>query len=212
VVITRIVKRKNKRRMFAVHVDGSYAFDVSDTVLVQYGLKTEDNIDQNKIAEIKASEVRKEAQLTAVNYLSYRPRSSREVIDHLGRKGFPRDLAESIVRHFETVSLINNLEFARMFVRDKLRRKPIGKSLIQKLLAAKGISSPMIQQVLSENISDEDQKNAALELASRRLRLTKRSMAKLDPIKQRQRLTGYLLRHGFTNEVVQKTVQTLFRT
>lgn len=211
-VITRIVKRKNKKRLFAVYVDGSFAFDVSDTVLLKYGLKTEDTVDENKIAEIKASEVQKEAQLAAVNYISYRPRSSREVLDHLTRKGFSKDLAESIVRHFETVSLVNNLEFARMFVRDKLRRKPIGKSLLQKLLAAKGIPSSMIDQVLRENISDEDQKDAAKELASRRIRLTKRSMAKLDPTKQKQRLTGYLLRHGFSSEIVQKAIQTLFRT
>ena len=197
--------------MFSIYGDGAFAFDVSDTILLNYGLRTGDNIDENKIAEIKASELRKQAQLSAINYVSYRPRSSREVFDHLTRKGISKELAQSVVHHFESVRLINNLEFARMYVRDKLRRKPTGKSLLQKLLAAKGIPSSMIDQVLRENISEEDQKNAAKELASRRLRLTKRSMAGLDPIKQRQRLTGYLLRHGFSNEIVQKTVQTFFR-
>ncbi len=198
--------------MFSVYVDGAIAFDASDTVILTYGLRREDTIDENKIEEIKAAQLRKEAQLSAVNYISYRPRSSREVLDHLTRKGFSKVLAESTVHHFESVSLINNLEFARMFVRDKLRRKPTGKSLLQRQLAAKGISSSMIDQVLRENISDEDQRNAAKELASRRLRLTKRSMAALDPLKQRQRLTGYLLRHGFSNEIVQKTIQNLFRS
>ena len=68
-----------------------------------------------------------------------------------------------------------------------------------------------VRLVLDENISDEDQKSAAKELAARRLRLTKRSMTKLDPLKQKQRLTGYLLRHGFSTEIVQKTIQNLFR-
>ncbi len=197
--------------MFSVYVDGAFAFDASDTVLLSYGLRTEDSIDENKIAEVKASELHKEAQLSAINYVSYRPRSSREVLDHLTRKRFSRELAESVVQHFESVSLINNLEFARMFVRDKLRRRPTGRSLLQKLLAAKGIPSSIVDQVLRENISEEDQKNAAKELASRRLRLTKRSTAGLDRIKQRRRLTSYLLRHGFSNEIVQKTIQSLFR-
>ena len=198
--------------MFSVYVDGAIAFDASDTVILTYGLRREDTIDENKIEEIKAAQLRKEAQLSAVNYISYRPRSSREVLDHLTRKKFSKELAESTVHHFESVSLINNLEFARMFVRDKLRRKPTGKSLLQRQLAAKGIPSSMIDQVLRENISEEDQRNAAKELASRRLRLTKRSMAALDPLKQRQRLTGYLLRHGFSSEIVQKTIQNLFRS
>ncbi len=210
-IVTRIAKRKNSRRLFAVYVDGEFAFDASDAVILKFGLRTNDSIDEERIAAIKTSELQTEAQLIAVNYVSYRPRSSREVLDHLMRKGFSKELADSVVRHFESVSLINNLEFARMFVRDKLRRKPTGKALLQKLLAAKGIPSPMIDQVLREHISDEDQKNAARDLASRRMRSTKRSLAALDPTKQKQRLTGYLLRHGFSSEIVHKTIQALFR-
>lgn len=210
-IVTRITRRKNNRRLYAVFVDGTFSFDASDSVILKFGLRTNDPIDEEKIAAIKASELQKSAQLTAVNYVSYRPRSSREVIDHLHRKGFSKELAESVVHHFESVSLINNLEFARMFVRDKLRRKPTGKALLQKLLAAKGIPSSMIDQVLREHVSDEDQKIAARELAAKRLRLTKRSLTGLDAMKQKQRLTGYLLRHGFSNEIVQKTIQALFR-
>lgn len=210
-IITRIVKRKNKQRTFAIYVDGAIEFDVSDTVLLKYGLRRGDNIDEDTITEIKGSELRKQAENLAVNYISYRPRSSRELLDHLIRKGFSRELGESVVQHFESISLINNLEFARMFVRDRLRRKATGQRLLHRLLAAKGIPSVTIEQVLRENVSEEDQKLAAKELASRRLNLTKQSMARLDPAKKRQRLTAYLLRHGFSNEVVQKTIQSLFR-
>lgn len=209
-VITRIVRRKNRHRTFAVHVDGSFAFDVRDTVLLKFGLRLEDNIDEQKIAEIKAADLKAEAEAQAVNYISYRPRSSREVLDHLIHKGYSKSLAEIVVHHFESVSLINNLEFAHMFVRDKLRRKPTGKALLQKLLASKGIPSAMVDQVLRENVSEENQRLAAKELALRRMRLTKRSTSRLDPAKQRQRLTGYLLRHGFSTDIVLKTLQNLF--
>lgn len=197
--------------MYVVHIDGAAAFDVSDTVLVKYGLRVNDTLDEDRIAAIKAAELEKEAQSTALNYVSYRPRSSREVFEHLTRKRFSKELAESVVGHFQSVSLINNLEFARMYVRDKIRRKPTGTALLRRVLAAKGIPSPIIEQVLSEIICEEDQKEAARELASKRIRLTKRSMGKLDQMKQKQRLMGYLLRHGFSNEIVQKTIQSLFR-
>ena len=175
-VITRITKRKNRPHLYSVYIDGAIAFDVSDSVLVTCGLRTGDSLSTEKIATIKAAESTKEAQHTAINYVSYRPRSSREVLEHLKRKGFSKDLAESVVRHFQSVSLINDLEFARMFVRDKIRRKHSGKSLLQKLLAGKGITPSMIDTVLREYITDDDQKSAAQELASKRLRLTKRSM------------------------------------
>lgn len=211
-IITRIAKHKNKRRKYVVHIDGAAAFDVGDGVLLKHGLRVNDALDEDRIAAIKAAELENEAQMLALNYISYRPRSSREVFQHLLRKRFSKELAEAVVSHFQSVSLINNFEFARMYVRDKIRRKPTGTALLHKLLAAKGIPSPIIDQVLSEIISEEDQKEAARELASKRMRLTRQSTGKLDLMKQKQRLTGYLLRHGFSSEIVQKTIQHLFRS
>ncbi len=209
--ITRISKRKNNRGRYSVEVDGSPSFEVSETVLVKTGLRINDSIDEQQIAAVKATEADNEARTIAVNYLSYRPRSASEVIRHLVRKGIPRETAEPLVRRFEALGLINNLEFARMYVRDRLRRKPIGRALVKNLLGSKGIPPAVIDQVLREIITEEDQTAAARDLASKRLRLTKRSMAKLDPRKQQQRITGYLLRHGFSSEIVQRTVRSLFR-
>jgi regulatory protein len=209
VVITRIAKKRNARNLYTVYVDDVPAFDVSDTVALNYGLKKEVQLDEQTIEAIKSTELEKQARMIALNYVSYRPRSSKEVLDQLIRKGFTKDLADSVVRHFESVSLINNLEFARMFVRDKLRKKPTGKALLQRQLAVKGIPTSMIEQVLREHVSEEDQRNAAAELASRRIRLTKRTLSRLDPVQQRRRLTGYLLRHGFSSEIVQRTVRAL---
>ncbi len=210
-VITRIARNKGKKPLFAIYLDGEYSFDVSETVLAQFGLRTGEQLDDRRLQTIKGTANQKRAEEIAVNYVSYRPRSSKEVQDHLIRKGYSKDVAESVVSHLESVRLINNFEFARMFVRDRLRRKPTGRALLQKQLSVKGIPSTFIRRVLDENISDEDQKSAARELAARRLRLTKRSMARLDLMKQKQRLTGYLLRHGFSTEIVQKTIQNLFR-
>jgi regulatory protein len=211
VLITRITKNKGKRTSFAVYLDGEHAFDAPEAVLAEFALGTGRELDERTVQAIKATALQKTAEEIAVNYISYRPRSSREVQNHLLHKGYPKELAESVASRLESVKLVNNLEFARMFVRDRLRRKPTGKALLQKQLSGKGIPSTMIRQVLDENISDEDQTIAAKELATRRLRLTKRSLTKLDTLKQKQRLTGYLLRHGFSTEIVQKTIQTLFR-
>ncbi len=210
-VITRIARNKAKRTSFAIYLDGEYSFDVNEAVLVQFALRTGDELDDRKVQSIKSVALRKAAEEVAVNYVSYRPRSSREVQDHLVHKGYTKEVADSVVGHLESVRLINNQEFARMFVRDRLRRKPTGRALLQKQLSAKGIPSAMIRQVLDESITDDGQRAAAKELATTRLRLTKRSMMKLDPLKQKQRLTGYLLRHGFSSEIVQKTIHNLFR-
>ncbi len=211
-IITRIVRNKGKRNSFAVYLDGEYSFDAGESILTQFALGTGRELDDHDVQTIREAARQQAAEETGVNYISYRPRTSKEVRDHLIRKGHPKELAASVVARLESLRLINNLEFARMFVRDRLRRRPTGKALLQKELAAKGIPPSVVRQVLEENISDEDQGSAAKELATKRLRLTKRSMTRLDPLQRRQRLTGYLLRHGFSNEIVQKTIKNIFRS
>ncbi len=210
-VITKISKRKGSRQRYSVCIDGEPSFDVGETVLLKYGLRANDIIDDARIAAVKTAETEDRARTIAVNYLSYRPRAYSEVTRHLAGKGISKEIAEAVVRRLESAGLINNLEFSRMFVRDRLKRKLTGRALLRNQLAAKGIPAAMIEQVLREYVTDEDQTNAARELASRRMRLTKRSTAKLDRLKQQQRIAGYLLRHGFSSEIVQRTVRSLFR-
>jgi SOS response regulatory protein OraA/RecX len=73
----------------------------------------------------------------------------------------------------------------------------------------KGISRQVIDNVLTEYVSDEDQRKAAAHLAGKRLKLAGKRFSKLDPLKRKKRLTDFLLRRGFSNEVVLKTVRNL---
>ncbi|MEK6565113.1 MAG: regulatory protein RecX, partial [Bacteroidota bacterium] len=137
------------------------------------------------------------------------PRSSREVMVRLNQKGFPLGVAQRVVQHFESVSLVNDGEFARMFVRDKLKAKHVGRALLKQLLYAKGISRQMIDEVLGEYVTEEDQQRSASELAAKKLKLAGRSFSKLDRMKQRKRLLDFLLRKGFSSDIAIKTVKAV---
>ena len=207
--ITKILRKKARQPLYAVYVDGSLAFDLSDEVLMKSGLKTGDRIDEQAVERLTTSEAYHRACQFAVNYLSYRPRSSKEVQDHLRRKGYATDLGKKVVGQLQKSGMINDMEFARMFVRDRLKRKHVGKAWMRRALYEKGIPSHTVEKVFKEYISDDEQEAAAQQAAERRLTLASATFDKLDETRKRKRLLDYLLRRGFPTEIALKTVRTL---
>jgi len=210
VLITKIVKSRKERNSYVVFIDEAPAFEVNDEVLTKFGLLTGKHIDESMVAEIAAAEAFSRARKIALNFISYRPRSSKEILIKLTHKGFSPDLANRVVHHLREVNLVSDLEFARMLVRDKLRGKPMGKAMIRRKLLEKGISFQIIERVLKEYISEEDEQEAATRLAAKKLKLSRSRFAGLDSAKQQKRLMDYLLSRGFSTEVALKTVRVIF--
>ena len=209
-LITKIVRSRKERNSYTVFIDEAPAFTVSDEVLLKFGLVTGKRIDERAVAEIASAEAFARARKIAVNFISYRPRSSKEIFDKLTHKGFSVDLAKQVVRHLRDANLVSDLEFARMLVRDKLRGKPMGRGMIRRKLLEKGISFQIIERVLKEYVSEEDEQQAAARLASKKLNLSRSRFAGLDSRKQQKRLMDYLLSRGFSTEVALKTVRVMF--
>jgi regulatory protein len=210
VLITKIVKSRKERNSYAVFIDEAPAFQVSDEVLMKFGLITGKRIDERMVEEIASAEAFSRARKIALNFISYRPRSSKEIVNKLSHQGFSSELANQVVRHLREVNLVSDLEFARMLVRDKLRGKPMGKAMIRRKLLEKGISFQIIERVLKEYISEEDEQQAATRLAAKKLKMSRSRFAGLDSVKQQKRLIDYLLSRGFSTEVALKTVRVIF--
>jgi regulatory protein len=207
-IITRIKRLRGKRQRYSVFLEGAPALEVSDWTIGKCGLRTGDDLDEPTIDKIKSTEAETQAKNNAINYLSYRQRSSKEIIDHLIKKGFTRACAQDVTRQLQTMHMVNDLEFARAFVRDRLKRRPTGQALLKMQLLSKGMTSTMADTVLAELISPQNQQASALQAAQRKLLLTKNSKSNLDGEKRKKRLLDFLLRRGFSYEIALKTIRT----
>jgi regulatory protein len=213
VIITKILKSRRwqshaQRKGYAIYIDEALAFTVSEDVLLKFGLRTGMRIDEKTVELIASAEALQRAKAIALNFLSYRPRSSKEIINKLLSKGFSADLAKQVVQHMQSLDLLDDLEFARMFVRDKLRGKPMGKAMMRRKLMEKGIAPQMVERVLGEYISDEDEQQAAAKLLEKKLKRAPDRFSKLDAARQKKRLIDYLLSRGFSSEVATRTVRS----
>jgi len=174
----------------------------------KFGLHTGDDLDEQFIDTIKSAEAETHAKNIAINYLSYRPRSSKEVIIHLTKKGFEHECAEQVARHLQSIKMIDDERFAHAYVRDKLKRKPTGQALLRQQLLVKGISSAMADKILAELVSPQSQQASALQAAKRKIQLTQHLAKKIDAEKRKKRILDFLLRRGFSYEIALKTIRT----
>jgi regulatory protein len=210
-LVTKILKSRRERNKCEVFIDEQSAFRVSEAVVTKTGLYAGRRIDEKTVEEIVQADTFERAYQLAVNFISYRPRSSKEVIDRLIRKGFTQDLAHQITDQLREVKLLNDLEFARMFIRDKLRGKPMGKAMMRRKLLEKGISFQLTERIIKEYVTDESEQEAARALATRKLKVSQSRFSGLDPSTRQKRLADYLLARGFSSEVAYKTVRSIIR-
>jgi regulatory protein len=207
-IITKIKRIRGRRQRYSVHLDGVPALEVSDWTIGKCGLHTGDELDEQAVTRIKSIEAETQAKNIAVNYLSYRQRSSKEIIDHLKKKGFALECAEDVTRQLQSARLVNDHEFAYAFVRDRVKRKPTGRALLRMQLLAKGIPTSMAEAVLVDLISTESQQASALQAARRKVNMTHSLKKDPDEEKRKKRLLDFLLRRGFAYDIALKTVHT----
>jgi regulatory protein len=210
-LVTRIAKVRRERNRYEISVEGGPAFRVSETILAKSGLYSGMSIDEESIDKIVLADARERAHQAAVNFISYRPRSSKEVSDKLTRKGFEPEIVAAVVDRMRELMLLNDVEFARMFIRDKLRGKPMGRALLRQKLREKGISFQASESVIKEYVTDENEQEAATALAMRKLKASQSRFSRLETPLRQKRIAEYLLNRGFSSEIAYKTAKNIIR-
>lgn len=208
-LITKILKSRRERNKYEIFIDDKPGLRVSESTLARSGLYTGKALDDRAIEKIVRADASERAHSIAVNFISYRPRSSKEIHDKLACKGFTREIAIEVIDQLKEFDLLDDLQFARMFVRDKLRGKPMGRAMLRRKLLEKGISFAMTERVLKEYISDENEDEAAKALAARKMRTGRSRFSALDPSAKQKKLVDYLLSRGFSHDIASKAARSV---
>jgi regulatory protein len=210
-VITKIQRSRRARNRYDVHIDEKPTLQISDMLLLKSGLFAGMELDEPTLLKLSSAANRESAYHDALNFVSYRPRSSKEVLDRLSRRNYERELACQVIDMLKDQRLLNDAEFARMYVRDRLKGKPMGRSLLRKKLMEKGISFQLSDRVLKEYVTDEDEEAAAKALLVRKLKTSAGRFSKMDALTRQKRLMDYLVQRGFSFEIASKTARSLNR-
>jgi regulatory protein len=129
-------------------------------------------------------------------------RSSAELKQRLKSKGFEQDIIETVLAGLTQAELVNDAEFARMWVAERIASGAAGRQKLRWELRQKGIHEDLIRQTIDETIDDEVELEQALDLARRRLRGQPADMAGL--LRLRRLLAGRGYGYGIVETVIRR--------
>jgi len=140
----------------------------------------------------------------ALRALAPRARSRSELHDHLIKRGVESEISGGVLDSLELQGLLNDLEFAKLWVESRQRQKKISKRVIASELRQKGVAQDIIDEVLAE-LDDEDEYAIAFALAEKKYRASMH----LDPDVSYRRIAALLARKGFGHQIMARAMNQL---
>ncbi len=194
--ITALRVQKRNRNRVNVYLDGRFAFGLAAIEAAR--LRVGQVLSDEDIARLRQRDTAERAAERALDLLSYRPRSEAEIRERLAER-YDAETAGGVLERLRRSGLVDDREFARYWVQNRLQHNPRGAMALRQELYQKGVDESAIEEALAEY--DEE------EAAARAVERARRKLRGLAPDLFRRRLTDYLLRRGFPYGVVRAVVQ-----
>ena len=202
--ITKLKAQKNRNRV-NLYLDGEYATSLDLLTVTKLGLKVGMDISQTELKKLVRTHQYEKLLNRAAHFLSYRPRSEKELRTYLQRKWRPETNKEKHTKTVEEVigklkkqGVVNDREFAEWWIQQRQTFRPKGKILLTQELRQKGIDGKIIEKALT-TLDDYTQ-------ASNVAEKKRKSLRGLEPNKARLRLISFLQRRGFTWETIRRVI------
>lgn len=140
--------------------------------------------------------------IIATRFLSYRPRSEKEIRDKLISKKASPEILEKVITTLTEQRFLNDLEFAQMWLRSRTESKPKSLWLVRRELQQKGISQEIIEELLGEK------DKSSSDLASAKVIVEKRIHKYKDLPRQEiyTKLGSFLARRGFGWDIIKQSI------
>lgn len=145
------------------------------------------------------SETREEqAHALCLRLLAVRARTRAELVDRMAKRGYPDEVAETVLARLARVGLVDDEDFAEQWVRSRQLHAGKGKRALAAELRTKGVDDEVIAGALA-GIDAGAERTRAEELVERRLR--REALSDGDDAKVMRRLVGMLARRGYSQSM-----------
>ena len=220
--IARLQPRRPRGLKVVVHLDDdSEPFEVMLEALERSRLGVGDTLTPAIRQRLLNDDADVRVRDAALNLLSYRARTRKELRTRLRQKGFRPARIDVCLDRLEERGLIDDTVVAAAFVRDRLRHRPKGKSALTSELRTKGITAEIASETIDsvfEAEGTDDQALARIAAEGWVGRQNERMLAALvsdewsdEKQKARRRLTSWLNRRGFRGRALAEAIDHAMR-
>ena len=198
-VVTGLKVHGQDKERACLFLDDEYALDLP--LIEAARLRRGQTLTDSEVAELSGAETLQRAIDQAIHYLSYRPRSIQEVRRHLVKKGVPDCQIAVVIERLRGRDYVDDTKFARFWLSNRARFKPMGARALRFELRQKGINDDIVDALLAEINEDEMAFRAAQARVSRYRGNTRQVFER--------KLSAMLRRRGFGEHVISDVVQRL---
>ena len=198
--ITALVAQKRNKERVNVFIDGEFAFGLAMIEAIK--LRKGQELSPADIANLKALDEIEVAQESALNFLSFRPRSAAEIRKNLLGKDYSEAAVEKVLERLSNAGLVNDAEFAQFWVENREQFKPLSSRGLRYELRQKGVPDDEIEGALEALDEEDSAYRAAREKALRIPTADKQLFSK--------KLGSFLARRGFSYNIVREVVDRLW--
>ncbi|HEX8917778.1 MAG TPA: RecX family transcriptional regulator [Chloroflexota bacterium] len=200
--ITALSLQKNDPERINVEIDGRFAFGISRMLAASRGLSTGQELTPAEVEALRHDDDAERAHNAALNFLTFRPRSNKEIADYLRKRKTEPEVIAAVVERLQGSGLIDDDEFARFWVENRQSFRPRGSRALRAELRQKGLAADVIEGTLN-NLGDEEP--AAIKAGRSKLR----SYEKLEDAEFVRKMTAFLQRRGFAYDVSARAARQL---
>jgi len=186
--ITDIKQQVKRQDRYSIFVDGKYSFSLSENELMKSGIRIEKEFSNTELEKLKDTAVLDKAYMRCLDLLARRARSEWEIRDYLRRKSYEPEIIEQIVERLARAKYIDDFAFGKSWVANRRLLKSTSKRKLTQELKQKRLEDSVINRVLNEDETDEQQ-------VLKELIMKKRNQSRYQ---DEQKLIAYLLRQGFS--------------
>ncbi len=129
--------------------------------------------------------------------LKFRPRSEKEIYQRLKNKKFTPEVIRQTIDFLKDKGFIDDHYFARAWVEARIK-KPLGIRRLREELKIKGIDKDIISDIIGQIKENYQETEIVSALIQERLK----KLTNIDPLKAKRRTYAYLLRRGFSPDIV----------
>lgn len=203
--ITAITAQKKNSKRCNIFIDDEFAFGLAANLVLDCQLRVGVPLDEETIQRLQTMDQFEAAKEKALRALNRRMRSTGQIRQLL--QDFPVEIVNRVLDFLQEYNFVNDPEFARGLIADRLRFRPRGWPVLQQELRAKGVAPDIIKSIIAEYKNNTNEESMAMPMATKKWQADRA----LDLPNRKNRLYQYLTRRGFDYDLINQIIEQLTR-
>lgn len=215
--ITSVEPQKKNPHRYNIFIDGQFTFGADEDLVVDHRLIAGKLLDTSDIEKLLFEAEVGKLMERMYGLFNIRQRSEKEVRRYLKNLSFKRKIKnkeeiseaaiELLITKLKQKGLLNDREFAQIWVEARRKSRKKGKIAIKAELYQKGIDREIIEEILGNPLTGPSEEELAIQALGKKMKIWK-SLPFLD---LKKKAWEFLARRGFEYEVVKEVVEKLIK-